>query len=79
MDKLSTTHCRDYENSRKTHFQERMKQLAVILHNRVSAHPTPDEADVLNQVKLVENALTNLGYTCRVMDVGYDLTPTFIK
>ncbi len=50
-----------------------MKQLAIILHNRISAHPTPDEADVLNQVKLVENALTNLGYTCRVMDVGYDL------
>jgi D-alanine-D-alanine ligase len=50
-----------------------MNQRAVILHNRLSAQPTPDEADVLDQVELVKNALTELGYSCQVMDVGYDL------
>lgn len=50
-----------------------MNQLAVILHNRLSAQPTPDEADVLDQVELVRNALTALGYSVRVMEVGYDL------
>lgn len=50
-----------------------MRQLAVILHNRLSPNPTPDEADVLDQVKLVRKALTELGFVCEVRDVGFDL------
>lgn len=50
-----------------------MSQLAIILHNRLSAHPSPDEADVLDQVELVKDALTELEYNCRISDVGSDL------
>ncbi|MGV8090276.1 MAG: ATP-grasp domain-containing protein [Mangrovibacterium sp.] len=50
-----------------------MKKLAVILHNRLADHPTPDERDVLDQVDLVKGALTELGYTCMVRDIGFDL------
>jgi len=45
----------------------------IILHNRLSDHPTPDEQDVIDQVSLVRNALEDLGYSCRVRDVGFDL------
>ena len=46
---------------------------AVILHNRLSGHPAPDEQDVIDQVKLVEKALTELGFDCLIRDVGDDL------
>ncbi len=49
------------------------KPLAIILHNRLSAVPAPDEADVLNQVSLVQDALTQLGYQCRIKDTGFQL------
>jgi D-alanine-D-alanine ligase len=45
----------------------------IILHNRLSAHPTPDEQDVIDQVALVKDALENLGHRCLVRDVGSDL------
>ena len=50
-----------------------MNNLVVILHNRLSGHPTPDEYDVLDQVNLVKGALTELGYTCLVRDSGTEL------
>jgi len=45
----------------------------IILHNRLSAHPTPDEQDVIDQVTLVRDALEDLEYRCEVRDVGTDL------
>ena len=50
-----------------------MNNLVVILHNRLSGHPAPDEYDVLDQVNLVKGALTELGYTCLVRDSGTEL------
>lgn len=50
-----------------------MKNLAVILHNRLSDHPAPDERDVLDQVELVKGGLTQLGYSCLIRDIGFDL------
>ncbi|MFA5453319.1 MAG: ATP-grasp domain-containing protein [Candidatus Methanomethylophilaceae archaeon] len=50
-----------------------MNNTVIILHNRLSAHPTPDEQDVIDQVSLVRDALQNLGYSSRVRDVGQDL------
>ena len=50
-----------------------MKPIAIILHNRLSVTPTPDEADVLDQVKLAGKALAELGYNCHVRDIGMDL------
>ena len=34
---------------------------AVILYNELSANPGPDEADVLDQVKLIADMLEQLG------------------
>lgn len=50
-----------------------MNKLAIIAHNRLSAQPTTDEADVLDQAELVRKGLTELGFSCRLMDVGPDL------
>jgi len=50
-----------------------MSSTVIILHNRLSEHPTPDEQDVINQALLVSKALENLGYKCLVRDVGKDL------
>lgn len=50
-----------------------MNNTVIILHNRLSAHPSPDEQDVIHQVELVRNALEDLGYLCRIRDVGTDL------
>ncbi len=55
------------------------KQVAVILHNRLSATPAPDEADVLAQVELVDEALGELGYKCIVRDIGPDLYGDILK
>ncbi|MGV8139877.1 MAG: hypothetical protein AB2L20_32220 [Mangrovibacterium sp.] len=50
-----------------------MSKPVVILHNRLSEHPAPDELDVMEQVKLVEKALAELGYDCVVRDIGCNL------
>lgn len=51
------------------------KPRAVILHGVTAALPSPDEADVFDQIALVEHALHALGYDSRVLAVGLDLTP----
>lgn len=43
-----------------------MKKSVLILYNKLSKKPKDDEADVIEQVNLVTDALKNLGY-----DVGY--------
>lgn len=50
-----------------------MSNTVIILHNRLSDNPTPDEQDVMDQVKLVGDALGELGYESQVCDVGTDL------
>ncbi|HHV02835.1 MAG: ATP-grasp domain-containing protein [Bacteroidales bacterium] len=50
-----------------------MSNTVIILHNRLSENPTPDEQDVMDQVRLVRDALGDLGYECKVRDVGTDL------
>lgn len=56
-----------------------MKNLVIILHNRLSGYPAPDERDVLDQVELVKRALDELGYTCLVRDAGFDLYRDIIE
>jgi len=56
-----------------TSFDLIMKHVLVILHNRLSDHPLADERDVLDQVELVKGGLTQLGYSCLVRDIGFDL------
>jgi len=53
--------------------QGSLNNRVVILHNRLSDHSAPDEQDVIDQVKLVEKALTELGYDCLIRDIGDDL------
>ena len=50
-----------------------MNNTVIILHNRLSSHPTPDELDVMDQVELVRDALGKLNYDSRISDVGTDL------
>lgn len=50
-----------------------MNKLVVILHNRISDRPLPDELDVLDQVELVRMSLTELGFECLIRDVGLNL------
>lgn len=45
----------------------------VILHNKISKNPTIDELDVLDQVKVVNNALIKLGYKTKTLDFSFDL------
>ena len=56
-----------------------LKPVVVILHNRISENPAPDEADVLSQVKLVREALDELGYNCIIQDIGLDLYRDLLK
>lgn len=46
---------------------------AVILHNKISDNPTIDELDVLDQVKVVNEALIKLGYEIVVVLFSFDL------
>jgi D-alanine-D-alanine ligase len=39
-----------------------MSKIALILYNKISAHPKDDELDVLDQVRIVSKALTQLKY-----------------
>lgn len=45
----------------------------IILYNAVDANANPDEADVLHQVELVSEALTDLGYLPEPFPLGNDL------
>jgi hypothetical protein len=47
-----------------------MNNTVIILHNRLSSHPTPDELDVMDQVELVRDALGKLNYDSRISDWG---------
>ncbi len=45
----------------------------IILHNAVDVNCNPDEADVLHQVELVSEALTDLGYLPEAFPLGNNL------
>ncbi len=50
-----------------------MPENIIILHNRLSREPAPDEKDVLYQVEMIKDQLIGMGYSPRVMDIGDDL------
>lgn len=50
-----------------------MKRNVLVVHNHVGTEPTPDEADVLLQVKSVNDALVNLGYGVATVSASLDL------
>jgi D-alanine-D-alanine ligase len=50
-----------------------MRKTAMILYNKISAHPKDDELDVLDQVKLVAGALKNLKYRVMEYQIGLNL------
>jgi D-alanine-D-alanine ligase len=50
-----------------------MTQTALILFNRISAHPKDDELDVLDQVKIVSEALVKLKYTVTEYQIDLNL------
>lgn len=52
------------------------KPTSVILHNRLSPEPTPDEKDVLEQVNLVKSALEALNYSVTTLDFNLNLKKT---
>jgi len=45
----------------------------VILHNRIEGTSTPDQADVLKQVKLVSQSLNWLGHQIKIMEMDENL------
>ncbi|OGI04830.1 MAG: hypothetical protein A2Y25_04395 [Candidatus Melainabacteria bacterium GWF2_37_15] len=55
------------------------RKTTVILHNRVSENATPDDADVLDQVKLVKCALENLNYDVVTLEFDLDLKNTSME
>jgi D-alanine-D-alanine ligase len=46
----------------------------VIVYNQLSENPTPDEQDVLDQVKLVKNTLIELNYEPSELPIGFDIS-----
>jgi len=56
-------------------YKHRMKKnkKVIILHNAVGAYSNPDETDVLHQVDLVSEALTDLGYQPEAFPLGNNL------
>jgi D-alanine-D-alanine ligase len=50
-----------------------MKKTILILYNKISEHPTGDELDVLDQVKIVSDALLALDYTVLEQQVDMNL------
>jgi D-alanine-D-alanine ligase len=46
----------------------------VIVYNQLSENPTPDEQDVLDQVKLVKNTLIELDYEPSELPIGFDIS-----
>ena len=45
----------------------------IVLYNAVDSNCNPDEADVLHQVELVSEALTDLGYQPEAFPLGNNL------
>lgn len=50
-----------------------MNKKVVILYNKLSPNPTPDEQDVINQVELVNDTLIELGYEPSQLSLAYDI------
>ena len=50
-----------------------MHKTALILYNKISAHPKDDELDVLDQVKLVSKTLKKLHYEVREYQIDLNL------
>lgn len=50
-----------------------MQKTALILFNKISAHPKDDELDVLDQVKLVSEALKKLNYEVKEYQIDLNL------
>ena len=50
-----------------------MNNKVVVLHNKISDNPTIDELDVLDQVKVVNEALIKLGYKTAIIPFSFDL------
>jgi D-alanine-D-alanine ligase len=50
-----------------------MSKTAVILFNKISAHPKDDELDVLDQVRIVSDALVKLKYKVSEYQIGLNL------
>jgi len=50
-----------------------MKQTILVLYNKISKNPTGDELDVLDQVKIVSDALFELNYEVREQQVDMNL------
>jgi D-alanine-D-alanine ligase len=50
-----------------------MSKTALILYNRISAHPKDDELDVLEQVRIVSAAMVKLKYKVLEYQIGLDL------
>jgi D-alanine-D-alanine ligase len=48
----------------------------AIIHNKISDNPTIDEVDVLSQVKVVNNALQELGYKTEVLHFSLNIEET---
>jgi len=46
----------------------------VIVYNQLSENPTPDEQDVLDQVKLVKDTLIELNYEPSELPIGFDIS-----
>lgn len=56
-----------------------MLKNVVILHNKISATPTIDELDVLDQVKIVKNALEKLDYNIDILDFSFNIESVIQK
>jgi len=50
-----------------------MKKTILILYNKISKNPTGDELDVLDQVKIVSDALSELRYELRELQLDMNL------
>jgi D-alanine-D-alanine ligase len=50
-----------------------MKKTILILYNKISKTPTTDELDVLDQVKIVSDALVALGYSIKELQLDMNL------
>ena len=50
-----------------------MQKTALILYNKISSHPKDDELDVLDQVKLVSEALLELNYDVKEYQMDLNL------
>ena len=51
----------------------------VILHNEISDNPTIDELDVLDQVKIVDKSLIQLGYNTQILSFSLPIDKVIEK